>query len=111
MTSTAASNSWNDTALRLSGSAPSARSSGTAPGEERVQLGDHCRALPDRRPHTLDRTGADVANGEDPLNAGLHRQQGTPVRSHVGARSDEALLVEVDAAAVQPTRGRVGASE
>src|SRR5438270_13426099 len=72
---------------------PGAVSRGIAPGEESVQLGDHRRALPDRCPYPLHRTGTDVAHGENSLDPSLQRQQVTVDRTHVGAGPDEALVV------------------
>ena len=43
------------------------------PGEEGVQLRDDRGPLPDGRPHSLHRAATHVANGEDPLDAGLQR--------------------------------------
>src|SRR5262249_54247397 len=79
--------------------------------EEGVDLGDHGRALPDRRAHALHRAGTDVAHGEDPRDPGLHWERRTSGHARVGPRPDASPLVQRHAAAFEPGRGRIGAGE
>ena len=73
-----------------------------------MQRGDHLRALAHRGGHALDGTGADVANGEHPRHAGLHR----PMRvAEFGAGADETALVERHAGAGQPASAGLRADE
>ncbi len=76
-----------------------------------MQLRDDRGSLPDGRSHSLHRAAAHVADGEDPLDPGLQRQGHSLGRAHVFARSNEALVVEGDAAAREPARCRIGAGE
>jgi DNA-binding SARP family transcriptional activator len=72
-------------------------------GQRGVHRGDRTGALADRGGDPFDRTGAQVADREDPGGAGLEGQRRPVVGAH------EAALVLVDAG--QPVRDRIGADE
>ena len=76
-----------------------------------MQLRHDRGPFPNGRPDSLDRAAADVAHGEDSLDASLQRQRHPLDRARVGPGQDEALLVEGDPAAGQPARRRIGAGE
>src|SRR5215475_13118277 len=68
-----------------------------APLEERMQLRDHCGALPDSRPDPLHRAATDVADSKDAFDPRLQGLRYSSRRGRVGAGPDEALLVERNA--------------
>src|SRR4051794_36121440 len=77
--------------------------------------GDCDAALADGRCHALHRSGADIADGEDPWNARLESER-LPIvlplsrRYRVGSRQDETVLVARELRG-EPAGRRFGADE
>src|SRR5689334_19183718 len=70
-----------------------------------VQSGDDLRAFAYGAADALDRAGADITDGEDA------RYAGRKAALRRNASGDEARTVDIDAAALQPGRRRIGADK
>ena len=81
-------------------------------GEKAVQRRHHLRALADRAADPLDRSGAHVADREHAGHRGFQRRhRSLAILSVLNAGQHEAGAIDLDAAAVEPAGGGIGADE